>query len=397
MPAQMISDGGRLVPLIGLSAISNRKCRFRDRNELTPWHDRAGTREKRNRVKAKMPTDVINSNSTGNFHVSPKIQQKELSALPKSAPSNFRVTKKKKRSQSRKKIAVQSSAHRPDQRDVRSQANHHKGLSPILRHPPGPSNNALPSTLGHAFHSSSPVGVPCILYPSSHLANSLLTNSFALATLEHGAYPPRLPHRQTNVMGLPSRTQKRPPIYDERGKVTDNTRHRGVPQEYGSGHSGVKLPTERPQHNNTLREFIRRTLSQGQTRADAQRPPSPSISTITPLVSSSPAQATDNPDRRDYRRIVPRTPPQVRTIQIVLEYARLDYQSWLRGASQPARLPRARSSESYQDQFDRLVGAFAEQWWHEHPEDEVPPQLRHLKKWTGGWEAWRLEDLSPSG
>ena len=98
-----------------------------------------------------------------------------------------------------------------------------------------------------------------------------------------------------------------------------------------------------------------------------------------------------------YRYIAPETPAQVRTVQIILEYARQDYVRYLRGGLFSSLfgfdLPATDPNASYQSQYDQLNVAFIEAWQQDHPDEDIPPSLRTIRNWSNSWDEWELEPL----
>ena len=133
------------------------------------------------------------------------------------------------------------------------------------------------------------------------------------------------------------------------------------------------------------------TSSRSQNESYRYLSRSPLTSTATHTVLPTPS-----PQDSDYRSIPPTIPWEVQIIQTILEFTRQDLHSWMRDSSRGMQMPRTAQNLSYANQYRQLVNGFVVQWWQEHPnQEQPPPRLRCLEKWTGGWEGWKVEDLSP--
>ncbi|KAL9125141.1 MAG: hypothetical protein Q9217_005608 [Psora testacea] len=100
MPRQRVYSDGRIVNLFGLSAIGNKRSRFRDCQNLASWEERSGTAAKKENLKKKMPPEAVAANTTKDCQALTHAQQKGASAKSKGVHPQKRVRREKKKGMS---------------------------------------------------------------------------------------------------------------------------------------------------------------------------------------------------------------------------------------------------------------------------------------------------------
>ena len=213
MPRQIRLSSGKAKDLFGLSALGNKRWRFRTVNGLASWEDRAGTAANKDNLKQRMPQRAVEANTTRGCEESTNITQKE--SLAKSIlvhPHKRSGGKTKKKQQPHNKITAPNQDTTPN-RAYPTQDTTHRNVpywpGGSRSHSPEDAltiTGISPSTQAHKSHSHSPTDLGYAAHQSPPMVATLL-NPYEPVTTEPGPPAADSPYPQDCPSSMPSLEQ----------------------------------------------------------------------------------------------------------------------------------------------------------------------------------------------